>query len=411
MRAIVFIFFYFLLHSIGFGQSYLEFSGIVVDKTNGIPLPYCTIGVAGNTIGTITNSDGKFHLKIALAYKNDSITISSLGYISKRLVIPNQSKNYMKIELERNVFFISEIFVEPISPTKILTEAVLRIPNNYHQSSMQYNAFFQEVISENRNCIQVVEAILEIYKGAYGNKKDRDMVKILKGRKRDEVTPTWLWDYLIFIDGTHEMLHCDVAKYPKHFITVSQNHISFLNKRYFKHYTYWIWQATAQDGTGIYVIGFRPKRRRASYEGKIIIDKKTLAFRRMEYQFSYKNINRATLLNSLTKSELAKCDITTKALDFYSDVNYKRNGNKWVLDYTRNNYSFLIISEPNNKISVISNNTLMAVTFISQDKVKPLKRRHVVKRQQSLIKQIGDADEAFWENYNYIKLPDQPNCW
>ncbi len=408
MRVLVSVIFYISLHSASFGQLYLEISGVVSDKNSNTPLPYCTLGVAGNTIGTITNDNGKFHLKIPLSFINDSITVSCLGYVSKTIEISGQNIKNLRIEMERNVFFISEVFVEPVSATKILTKSISRIPNNYHRQPMQYKAFFQEIISEDVECIQVVEAILEIYKGAYNNKKDRDMVKILKGRKRDEVKTSWLWQYLIFIDGPNEMLHCDVAKYPKHFITVSQNHINFLNKRHFKYYTYWIWQATASDGTGIYVIEFRPKRRRAVYEGKIIIDKKTLAFRKMEYRFSYKNINRACLLNSITKSELENCGITTKALDFYSEVNYKPNGNKWVLDFVRNNYSFLIISEPDNEISVITNNTLMAITRISQDKARPLKKKNIVKRQQSLIKQIGDTDETFWENYNYVKLPQQP---
>ena len=58
----------------------LEIRGKIIDKNTQSPIEYANIGILGKSIGTISNSDGDFVLKIPPAYINDTIGISCIGY-------------------------------------------------------------------------------------------------------------------------------------------------------------------------------------------------------------------------------------------------------------------------------------------------------------------------------------------
>ena len=54
--------------------------GKVVAKENGLPLSYVNIGVFEANIGTISDPDGSFILKIPDQLKEDTLIFSSIGY-------------------------------------------------------------------------------------------------------------------------------------------------------------------------------------------------------------------------------------------------------------------------------------------------------------------------------------------
>jgi hypothetical protein len=54
------------------------------DKT---PIPYLNIGIVNKNIGTVSDINGHFYLKIPEKYYNDSIRFSSISYQSKTLLI------------------------------------------------------------------------------------------------------------------------------------------------------------------------------------------------------------------------------------------------------------------------------------------------------------------------------------
>ncbi|HMJ69046.1 MAG TPA: carboxypeptidase-like regulatory domain-containing protein [Cyclobacteriaceae bacterium] len=53
--------------------------GRVTDNLTGEPLPYATVSVAGKAIGTVTNSDGSFDLRIESVPESDTLLISMIG--------------------------------------------------------------------------------------------------------------------------------------------------------------------------------------------------------------------------------------------------------------------------------------------------------------------------------------------
>ena len=61
-------------------DSVITISGIVKDQKSKKKLEYVNISVQGTNIGTVSNSDGEFTLKIPVRYKSDNLLFTHLGY-------------------------------------------------------------------------------------------------------------------------------------------------------------------------------------------------------------------------------------------------------------------------------------------------------------------------------------------
>ena len=62
-----------------------------ISSEKGEPLPGATVLIKGTTNGTSTNADGNYTLSIPDAQANGTVVISFIGYLSKEIVIGNQS--------------------------------------------------------------------------------------------------------------------------------------------------------------------------------------------------------------------------------------------------------------------------------------------------------------------------------
>lgn len=83
-----------------------EISGVVTDESNE-PVVGATIQVAGTTIGTVTDVDGRFTL--AKPQNAESIKVSYLGFISQNVMISN---SFMNIRLKEDNSQLEEVVVE-----------------------------------------------------------------------------------------------------------------------------------------------------------------------------------------------------------------------------------------------------------------------------------------------------------
>ena len=58
----------------------VELKNKVVDYTTFLPLENASVYIKNTTIGTVTNSDGKFVLVVPNKHQKDTLIISSIGY-------------------------------------------------------------------------------------------------------------------------------------------------------------------------------------------------------------------------------------------------------------------------------------------------------------------------------------------
>lgn len=89
------------------------FARVVVSKTTGQPIIYASVGVINRDLGTVTDSLGRFSLRIPVAYMNDSVRISSVGYISQTFAVSDLKDIPDTIRLSDDVVTLSEVMVKP----------------------------------------------------------------------------------------------------------------------------------------------------------------------------------------------------------------------------------------------------------------------------------------------------------
>jgi hypothetical protein len=91
-----------------FGQ--LNISSNIVEETTKHPIPYVNIWIKNANIGTTSNENGFFLLKIDSNNINKFIVISSIGYVDTSILI---NKLNAEIQLKKKVYELPEITIFP----------------------------------------------------------------------------------------------------------------------------------------------------------------------------------------------------------------------------------------------------------------------------------------------------------
>ncbi len=91
-------------------QQTIIVKGKVIDERTKEPVFFANVGIPGTTIGTFTDENGMFTLKIP-AGKYDSIEVRAMGYVSTR--VPIATDRLLVIELKREEFSLPVVEVRP----------------------------------------------------------------------------------------------------------------------------------------------------------------------------------------------------------------------------------------------------------------------------------------------------------
>lgn len=97
----------------------------VIDADTKSPLAFVNVGIPGKKSGTVTNENGQCSLGIITLWGKDSLTISSIGYFTKSLLIeqiierPN-AHDTLVIALHRQVYQLKEAIVRSHEYSKSL---------------------------------------------------------------------------------------------------------------------------------------------------------------------------------------------------------------------------------------------------------------------------------------------------
>lgn len=89
------VIFILLFYGLSYSQNSLSIKGRIFDSRSNKPIEYVNIGIFQKNIGTVSNSEGVFEIKIPGKYLNDSLTFSSIGYKTKRVYISDLENDKM----------------------------------------------------------------------------------------------------------------------------------------------------------------------------------------------------------------------------------------------------------------------------------------------------------------------------
>jgi len=385
-------------------QDYWQIKGIVTHSETLEPLPYANIRILNKRFGTISNQQGRFIIRLPAEFRSDTLTFSYLGFKKQILPLDQVNSESITISLKPEVYELKEVTAQGMTARGLLEKCLEKIPENYPDQAVGMTAFYRETIRENGLPIQGVEAVLGLNKRPYGNDKKRDRMVLLKGRQNNEVFESRVWEYINFVDGPYEALESDVCKYPDDFITLPRTRFNFLEPKHFRYYDYSFPEVPELAGNEYYLIRFNPPagKKRAVLEGEIYIDKQSTAIIRIDYRINPYHIKRTSVVDIYTESELNKLDIYSQTNSFDCSVNYRQYKGKWFLDYVRINYNFHLLWLDDQYLAEIDNTIQFVITDFDMDQLYTAKYGKLIKRKFPLPQQLGETDESFWENYNYI---------
>ncbi|MDR1499702.1 MAG: carboxypeptidase-like regulatory domain-containing protein [Tannerellaceae bacterium] len=370
---------------------YITVSGVVKDEKSKRRLEYANISVPGTNLGTVTNSDGEFTIKIKTPTSARAVEVSHVGYLNEIIAVKGADISGCQVMMTPNNNMLDEIVVRAREPRYIVEDAISRIAKNYSPQNSLLTGFYRETAQKGRRYINISEAIIDIYKTSYDQNTDRDRVQVFKGRSLLSQKSS---DTLIvkLLGGPNLSIYVDVVKNPE----------VLLDKEMLTYYAFRLEESIMIDSRPQYVISFQPAAilPYALYYGKLFIDKERLSFTRAEFNLNMDDRNKAT--SAILKKK--PYGLVFRPLEVSFLVTYKERDGLAYLSYIRNEVRFRC--DWKRKLFATSYTILseMVVTDGRYDNVGSIPYRLAFKPNQSLSDKVSDfMDEDFWGAYNIIE--------
>lgn len=372
-------------------EKYFFLSGKVMDQKKKNPISYASISVLNKAIGTLTNSDGEFLLKLHPKYITDTLIISYMGYA--QVLTPASRLLDDDLILMNSVSIrIREVKITATTPEKLLNNIRANLDNNYSSHYKLMNAFYRETIKQNDNYINVSEAIIDILKAPYNSARN-DLARLVKGRQSPDVQP-FEWVNFKLQGGPFTITHLDVVKVMETFIDLNYQH----------QYEYKITRVIWYNNIPVYVLEFKPVSDNYfhGFVGELFVHRETFAIIHARYGFNRSGLKKATPV--LVKRTPPGVKVRPVFVEY--QVSYQEYQGKWQLTAAHADLKFKVRSRRDNINSEFHSVSELLITKIHPTDLKRFPRDESFSHRDIFAEMIHNYDLDFWENYNIIK-PDE----
>ncbi|MCW5517286.1 carboxypeptidase-like regulatory domain-containing protein [Muriicola sp. Z0-33] len=373
-------------------QTFNQYRGEVIDRDSKKPLVFATLTLEGTNISTVTNTEGKFLLKIPKSTKEGNVTVSFLGYKTKLIPLNALKGNANRISLTVSAIELSEVNISvPKNALLLVKETLRKKGENYFDDPTLMTAFYRETIKKRRRNVSLSEAVVNIYKTPYTSSR-RDAVQLYKARKSTDYSKLDTLT-LKLQGGPFNALFVDIMKYPEYIFTdesISDYEFSFD-------------RSTRINDKLIYVVNFeqRPSINEPLYSGKLYIDAQKKILTSAIYSLNIVNREMASRMFVRKKPANARVYPTEVAYR----VDYREKNGRWYYGYSNVLMEFKINWDRKLFNSVYSMTCEMAVTDWEKNLAGEFpKNKNRIKTNIILSDEaIGFADPDFWGEYNIIE--------
>lgn len=369
-----------------------EYSGVVLNKATGNPMPFANVIAEGTNISTVTNSDGKFLIKVPR--RVHSISFRFIGFKSVELKLDEFQKSSLKVEMEPVATELPEISVISKDAISLVKAMFDQVKTNYPDNAMDMTAFYRETIKKNRSYASLSEAVVDIYKQSYRSRRS-DVLQLFKARKKTDYNKV---DTLVFKlqGGPFTSLYLDLIKNPDMIFT----------DEIFANYAFTFDRSTHLDNRLIYVVDFKQMEysKEPLYYGKLYIDAQTMALKTAEFSLNLDNRDEAADMFIVKKPLNAKI----YPVQANYRVDYLEKDGKWYFGYSRAEVGLRINWKKKLFRTTYYSTIEMAVTDRhAAETDKPVLKDKLNPRVVISDEAKGFADPGFWGAYNVIE-PEKP---
>ncbi len=373
------------------GQA-IHIEGLVIDSLTEEPMGMVNIGVAGKTIGTASNRQGKFGFYLPGDYSGEKLVFSSLGYLRDSLIIPDRDTSVVVTLAETSVE-LPEVLVKFVEPDKIMQEVVRKKRNNYADDPLILTAFFRESIQQDKIYVDVSEAVIEIFKPPYHKEFSLERVRFVKGRKGEFSGDMEMIDFKLQ-GGPFLFSRVDIVRQGGFLPDSEGNSV----------YQYSFKRMDYSHGRPVFVIGFEPHDDTGEllYEGEIVVDEKSFAIVGATFEMTRKTIRKSR--EYLIRRDSRR--FRTKPSYARYRIDYRPWNDEWVLNSVRGEVNMKVIDRKEKIRTVFNTVSELLVTDLRPGERKEFRWNDSFRENYILSDQIESYDENFWSRYNIIS-PDE----
>jgi hypothetical protein len=376
--------------------SYLTVEGRLLDRYSLEPIAYATIGIPDDAIGTITNQNGDFRLRLPDSVRHSRVYFSHIGYLTQEMEVhqleaAEQPRSFL---LEPKVISIQEVVVRLVNPLRLLHSMLDKREANYSKAPVYFTSFYREGIERKKGFVNLTEAVFKVYKTPYNNAPSTDQVKLLKMRRISNENEQ---DTLItkIKSGINACLMLDMIKNLPDFLLPENEH----------QYNYVHGDITVIDNRIANIISFEQKKdiKEPLYKGELFIDAENDALLSARFEIHPKYVEKATEMLVTRKSK----NLRIASQQVVYNVSYKPWNGTYYINHIRGDLYFKI-----KKRNQLFGSTTVHTWFemvsckIETEAVSRFTRQESLRTSTIFAETNFVYDSDFWGNFNII-LPEE----
>lgn len=371
-------------------------SGVVRDRDTRKKLENVTVALVGTTVGTVTNAEGEFTLKIPAGWSDARVELSHLGYLNTRFAPAEEkdgrghrSVNLVMVPVASQ---LDEVVIYGGEARRIVEQALRKVPTNYPLTDNLMTAFYRETIQKRHRYIGISEAMMDVYKTSYVRRDiGNDKVQLTRGRRLLSQRQSDTLAVKV-VGGPSLSLSFDVAKNPD----------ILLDEASLDLYAFRLEPSVLLDDRLHYVVSFCPRVRLdyALFEGKLFIDCQRLCFSRAEFALDLSD--RALAVAAILRKKPAGLRFRPQEVRFL--ITYRQQGDVTCLHYLCNEIRFKCDWKRRLFASSYTARSEMVVVEREEHPDRIIARRDAFHPQQVFYDVVEDYwDEGYWKDYNIIE--------
>ena len=373
--------------------AFLTLEGVVKERETGDPIAYCTVGIIETGMGTVTNQNGQFRLKVPDTLQNTYIHFSHIGFETQLVPASLLTENQVDIYLDSRYIPLEAVIIRLVNPQKLIKDMLAARERNYPNTPHYLTTFYREGIERKRGFASLTEAVFRVYKTGYGSRQS-DQVKMMKMRT---ITNQLNTDTVAMKmkAGVDACLQLDIIKNLPDFL--------ILNEENMFHYTKIAMAVTNERLAHLVAFEQKPGITGPLYKGELYIDEENFALLHARFQIHPDYIAQAQSMFVVKRSK--NVEITPQEASY--TVNYQRWNDKYYMNHTRGDLIFKI----KKKKFLAGTSTVHTWFEMATCQIDTLNvRRFPVRESQPTHHILSETnyiyDASFWGDFNII-LPEE----
>ncbi|MDR2882561.1 MAG: carboxypeptidase-like regulatory domain-containing protein [Alistipes sp.] len=367
-------------------------SGTVRDNSTRRPVAGVSLMVPDSRVGTVTNADGTFSLKVRRDLGARAIEFSHLGYVTRRVPVGDSDLSGVTVLLAPGTIELEGVTVYNREARRLVEEAIDRIDDNYLSTPALLTGFYRETVRKRNIYIDIAEAVTEIYRSPYAGGGPASGVRIVKGRRLVSPRPN---------DTLAVKLQGGPVIYTVGDIVANREIV--IDPESLDDYIFALGPPAMIDDRAHFTVDFEPGRIYSEWvlhRGRLHIDMETLTVSRAEYSLDMSNRDKVT--GMILRRKPASLRFIPQEVSYV--LSYREREGRSYLYYVGVDIRFRCDWRRRLLATSYTVSSEMVITDGRTDGVAPIPFRETFRSGDILSERVSDfSGPEFWESYNIIE--------